>query len=78
MGDQDHIREDLYSYILAFAQAVRDIFERFDFHTQVERLGKAGLLYQVAAKFAQIDLHPETVGIAAPPQSKGTSGNRWA
>ena len=61
MGDQDHLRENLYSYIQAFAPAVRDIFERFDFHTQVERLGKACLLYQVAEKFAQIDLHPETV-----------------
>ena len=61
MGDQDHIRENLYSYIQAFSPAVRDIFERFEFHTQVERLGKAGLLYQVAEKFSRIDLHPETV-----------------
>lgn len=61
MGDQDHIRENLYSYVQAFSPAVRDIFERFDFHTQVERLGKAGLLYQVTEKFAQIDLHPEAV-----------------
>ena len=61
MGDQDHIRENLYSYIQAFAPAVRDIFERFDFHTQVDRLARSGLLYQAAEKFAQIDLHPETV-----------------
>ncbi|MBX7224304.1 MAG: type I restriction-modification system subunit M [Blastocatellia bacterium] len=61
MGDQDHIRENLFSYIQAFAPAVRDIFERFEFSTQVEKLGKANLLYQVTEKFAQIDLHPETV-----------------
>jgi len=61
MGDQDHIRENLYSYIQAFAPAVRDLFERFDFHTQVDRLHKYGLLYQVAEKFSQIDLHPEAV-----------------
>ncbi len=61
MGDQDHIKENLYAYIQAFAPAVRDIFERFDFYTQVERLGKAGLLYQVAEKFANVDLHPEIV-----------------
>ena len=61
MGDQDHIRENLYSYVQAFAPAVRDLFERFDFHTQVDRLHKCGLLYQVTEKFAQIDLHPETV-----------------
>ncbi|WP_218669715.1 HsdM family class I SAM-dependent methyltransferase [Ferroacidibacillus organovorans] len=40
---------------------MRDIFENFEFHTQIERLHKSGLLYQVTEKFAQIDLHPENV-----------------
>ena len=31
MGDADHIRENLYSYIQGFSLPVRDIFERFDF-----------------------------------------------
>ncbi|MEI7843975.1 MAG: class I SAM-dependent DNA methyltransferase [Gallionellaceae bacterium] len=61
MGDQDHIRENLYSYVQSFSPAVRDIFERFDFHTMVDRLSKSGLLYQVTEKFAQIDLHPDQV-----------------
>jgi type I restriction enzyme M protein len=61
MGDQDHIRENLFAYIQAFSPAVRDIFERFEFYTQVDRLAKAGLLYLVAEKFAQIDLHPDKV-----------------
>ena len=61
MGDQDHIGENLYSYIQAFSPAVRDIFERFDFYTQVDRLAKSGLLYQVAEKFSNFDLHPEKV-----------------
>lgn len=61
MGDQDHIRENLDSYVQAFSPAVRDIFERFDFHTQVARLYKCGLLYQVTEKFTQVDLHPEEV-----------------
>lgn len=61
MGDQDHIKENLFSYVQGFSAEVRDIFERFDFHTQVERLAKSGLLYQVTEKFAHIDLHPETV-----------------
>jgi len=61
MGDQDHIGENLYAYIQAFSPAVRDIFERFDFYTQVDRLAKAGLLYQVAEKFSNFDLHPEAV-----------------
>jgi len=61
MGDQDHIKENLYSYIQAFSPSVRDIFERFDFYTQIDRLAKCGLLYQVAEKFTGIDLHSDTV-----------------
>jgi type I restriction enzyme M protein len=40
---------------------VRNIFESFEFHTQIDRLGKAGLLYLVTEKFANIDLHPAAV-----------------
>lgn len=61
LGDADNIAQNLYSYVQGFSPAVRDVFERFEFHVQVERLAKAGLLYQVAEKFAQIDLHPEHV-----------------
>lgn len=61
LGDQDHIKRNLSRYIEAFSPAARDIFERFDFFTQVERLDKCGLLYLVTEKFANIDLHPKTV-----------------
>jgi len=64
MGDQDNIGENLRSYIQAFTPEVRDIFERFEFHLQVDRLEKSGLLYMIAERFAQIDLHPETVSNA--------------
>jgi type I restriction enzyme M protein len=64
MGDQDHIGENLRAYMHAFSPAVRDIFESFDFHTQIDRLAKAGLLYLVTEKFATIDLHPDTVSNA--------------
>jgi type I restriction enzyme M protein len=64
MGDQDHIGENLRAYMQGFSPAVRDIFESFDFHTQIDRLAKAGLLYLVTEKFANIDLHPAAVGNA--------------
>ena len=64
MGDQDNITENLFSYVHAFSPAVRDIFECFDFHTQVDRLSKAGLLYLITEKFAGMDLHPETISNA--------------
>src|SRR5262245_35532838 len=64
MGDQDHIKENLFAYMQAFSPSVRDIFESFDFHIQIDRLAKSGLLYLVTEKFANIDLHPETVSNA--------------
>jgi type I restriction enzyme M protein len=64
MGDQDHIRQNLFAYLQAFSPAVRDIFDHFDFTTQVDKLGKARLFYLVAEKFAHIDLHPEVVSNA--------------
>lgn len=61
VDDQDHIKENLYSYIQAFSSSVRDIFEHFSFFDQIEKLAQKGLLYQVVEKFSGIDLHPETV-----------------
>jgi type I restriction enzyme M protein len=64
MGDADHIRENLFAYVQAFSPAVRDIFENFEFHLQIERLARAGLLYLVTEKFANVDLHPSVVNNA--------------
>ena len=64
MGDQDHIAENLHTYMEAFSPAVRDIFVSFEFHAQIDKLSKAGLLYLVTEKFANIDLHPDVVSNA--------------
>ncbi len=61
MGDQDNIAANLDAYIRGFSVDVRDIFERFEFAAQIDRLAKAKLLYQVTEKFARIDLHPDKV-----------------
>ncbi len=61
MGDQDHIGPNLTAYIQGFSAPVRDIFERFRFTEQTDRLQKAGLLYQVAERFAGFDLSPAAV-----------------
>ncbi len=64
IGDQDHIGENLRAYLHGFSLPVRDIFESFDFPTQIDRLAKSNLLYLVTEKFANIDLHPEVVSNA--------------
>lgn len=63
-GDQDHLRANLAAYLQGFSATVRDIFARFDFTTQIERLDKAGLLYLVLEKFSAINLHPDSVNNA--------------
>ncbi len=64
LGDPGNVAQNLFTYIQGFSPEVRDIFEHFEFSTQIERLSKAGLLYQVTEKFCQIDLHPGVVSNA--------------
>jgi len=61
LGDQDNIAINLTAYLQGFSPAVRDIFERFLFADQIERLKKAGLLYQITEKFLGFDLGPDRV-----------------
>ena len=61
LGDPTEIGSNLYIYLSSFHPAVRDIFERFEFQAQLDRLQKSGLLYQVTEKFAYIDLSPNVV-----------------
>lgn len=60
-GAPNDVAANLRSYIQGFSENVRDIFKNFDFETQVERLVKANLLYQVCMSFAEVDLDPEKV-----------------
>jgi type I restriction enzyme M protein len=61
MGDPSNVAQNLFAYVQGFSPAVRDIFEQFDFATQTDKLAKNGLLYQIAERFAGIDLHPDKV-----------------
>ncbi|WP_308290751.1 class I SAM-dependent DNA methyltransferase [Micromonospora sp. RL09-050-HVF-A] len=61
LGDQDHVALNLRAYIGGFSPGAVDVLEKYGFDTQIGRLAEAGLLYQVVAKFADIDLHPDVV-----------------
>ncbi len=60
-GDSDNIEKHLVSYIKGFSKNVRDIFEFFEFENEIERMHEANILYLVVSKFADVDLHPNTV-----------------
>ncbi|WP_233219592.1 class I SAM-dependent DNA methyltransferase [Micromonospora sp. RP3T] len=61
LGDQDHVALNLRAYIGGFSPGAVDVLEKYGFDAQISRLAEAGLLYQVVAKFADIDLHPTVV-----------------
>ena len=61
LDDPDSIADLLKLYIADFSPAAKDIIDKFDFSVQIERLRRAGVLYQVIGKFAELDLHPDAV-----------------
>ena len=60
-GDPDQIAPNLAKYIAGFSQNVRDIFDKFDFLKEVEKMAEANILYLVVSEFAGVDLHPKKV-----------------
>ncbi len=61
LGSPDDVAENLRAYVDGFSDSVRDVFERFDFHTQISRLEKSKLLFMVTERFANVDLGPDKV-----------------
>ena len=48
-------------YLLAFSPAAREVLQAYDLEPKIERLEKAGLLYQVLSRFAELDLSEDAV-----------------
>ncbi len=61
LADPEHIARSLRLYIGAFSPGAVEVLDKYGFDAQITRLDEAGLLYQVVARFADIDLHPEVV-----------------
>jgi type I restriction enzyme M protein len=61
LDDPGGIDDSLKLYIGGFSETAKDIIDKFEFGIQIDRLKRANLLYEVVAKFAEIDLHPEVV-----------------
>lgn len=61
MSDPANIRENLESYINDFSPNAREIFEKYEFSVQIDKLNDANLLYLIVEKFASLDLHPDTI-----------------
>lgn len=61
LDDPPNVADNLRSYIAGFSEGARDVIDRFGFDPQITRLDRAGILYKVVARFADVDLHPDKV-----------------
>ncbi|SPT75841.1 Type I restriction-modification system methyltransferase subunit [Arcanobacterium haemolyticum] len=63
LDDPDNLEQNLSYYVQAFAPAAREVMEAYSFYNVIERLDKAGLLYQVLTEFtsSKVNLHPDVV-----------------
>jgi type I restriction enzyme M protein len=60
-GDANNVAANLTSYIKGFSEGARDVIEQFKFSDQIDKLEESNLLFQVVSRFAEVDLHPDTV-----------------
>ena len=61
LGDPDNIARNLAVYIKGFSPKAQEIFDRFEFEKEIEKLDGANRLFLVVKEFAGVDLHPNAV-----------------
>lgn len=63
LGDPEGIANNLVSYIRGFSPRVRDIFEKFEFEKEIDKLEESNRLYLIVKEFcsSDVDLSPATV-----------------
>ena len=60
LEDPEGLRANLVDYVTGFSANI-DVFERFKFDNELATLDEKNRLYLITAKFAEVDLHPDTV-----------------
>ena len=60
LADPEGLRANLMDYITGFSANI-DVFERFKFDNELATLDEKNRLYLITSKFAEVDLHPDTV-----------------
>jgi type I restriction enzyme M protein len=61
LGDPDNIARNLITYINSFSPKAKEIFDKFKFEQEIEKLDNANRLYLIIKEFADLDLHPDKV-----------------
>jgi type I restriction enzyme M protein len=63
LGDAPNIAGNLIAYIQGFSPRARDIFDKFEFETEIAKLDEANRLYLIIKEFcaSSIDLSPKSI-----------------
>jgi type I restriction enzyme M protein len=61
LGEPKHLAKNFKQYINGYSKNIQDIFEKFDFNKQLERLEGGDLLFLVIQELNKVDLHPSNV-----------------
>jgi len=61
LQDPSNCASNLRTYLSSFSPGAYEVLERYGFDERITRLDKAGLLYQVVSKFADLDLSVRAV-----------------
>lgn len=61
LSDPKNIAKNFRLYITGFSKNIQDIFEKFNFNVQLERLEGGDMLFLVIQELNKIDLHPSKV-----------------
>jgi type I restriction enzyme M protein len=64
LDDPGNIADHLRSYIDGYSALARQVVDKFEFDSHIDRLKNANLLYKVIARICDVDLHPARVSNA--------------
>jgi type I restriction enzyme M protein len=60
LEDPEGLRANLIDYLTGFSSQI-DVFERFKFEAEIATLDEKNRLYLLVSRFAEVDLHPDSV-----------------
>ena len=61
LGDSENIAPNLVAYINGFSDIAREIFAKFKFGEQIEKLDASNRLFNIVKAMSDVDLHPNTI-----------------
>lgn len=61
LGEPDNIARNLITYIKGFSPKAQEVFEKFNFEQEIEKMEEANRLFLIVREFSQVNLHPERI-----------------